>query len=163
MYYKIANSEQKPIIFEKLNRNCELLLLASNLFIMNKLRRPDFLSALCILTFIGSSFTFAIYLLASLFFKRASEIIVEYSAWHSTNDITPLYFTILMVLSALSLTGAIRMWKLYRDGFFIYTVAQILLIIIPIFWVNSQTLSTVNLIFTFIFIGGYALNFLRNK
>ena len=125
---------------------------------MNKIYRPDFLSALCILTFIGSSFMFVVYLLASLFFERTSEIIVEYSAWHSTNDISSLYFTILMALSALSLTGAIRMWKFHRNGFFIYTAAQILLLLVPIFWTNSQALSTMNIIFTVIFIGGYALN-----
>jgi len=123
-----------------------------------KTSRPDFLSALCILTFIGSSFTFIVYLLASLFFKRVSEIIVEYSAMYSTNGINSLYFTTLMALSALSLSGAIRMWKLHIDGFFIYTAAQILLLLIPVIWINSQAFSTVNLIFTIIFVGGYALN-----
>jgi hypothetical protein len=123
-----------------------------------KIKRPDFLSALCILTFIGSSITFTVYLLASLFFKSASEIIVKYSAWHSTDVISPLYFTILMALSALSLTGAIRIWKLHRDGFFLYTVAQILLLLIPIVWINGQAFSVVNLIFTAIFVVGYGLN-----
>ena len=123
-----------------------------------KTSRPDFLSALCILTFIGSSFTFIMYLLASLFFERASEIIIEYSAMHSTNGINSFYFTILMALSALSLSGAIRMWKLCRDGFFIYTTAQILILLLPVIWINSQAFSIVNLIFTIIFIGGYTLN-----
>jgi hypothetical protein len=123
-----------------------------------KIKRPDFLSALCILTFIGSSITFTVYLLASLFFKNASEIIVKYSAWHSTDAISPLYFTILMALSALSLTGAIRMWKQHRDGFLLYTAAHVLILLIPIFWINIQAFSVVNLIFTAIFIGGYGLN-----
>ena len=125
---------------------------------MNKIHRPDFLSALCILTFIGSSFTFVLYLAASLFFERASEIIAEFSALYPINAITALYFTIFMALSALSLTGAIRMWKLHRDGFFIYTAAQIVLLLLPIFWISSQAFSVVNLIFTVIFIGGYLLN-----
>jgi hypothetical protein len=125
---------------------------------MNTVHRSDFLSALCILTFIGSGFTFAIYLFASLFFERTLEIIEKYSDLYLTEKITPLYYTIFMTLSALSLVGAIRMWKLRRDGFFIYAASQILRLIMPIIWINIQAFSSVNLIFTLIFIGGYALN-----
>jgi len=82
-------------------------------------QRPPFLSALCLLTFIGSSIGFIGYFLVALFFEKSSELIVKYSSWHSTEVILPLYFTLLMALFAFSLTGAIRMWKLHRDGFFL--------------------------------------------
>jgi H+/Cl- antiporter ClcA len=83
-------------------------------------RRPTLLSALCILTFIGSTIGFIGYFLAAIFFEQVSQLIVQYSSWHATNEVSPLYFTLLMVLYALSLAGAIRMWKLHRDGFFFY-------------------------------------------
>ena len=113
---------------------------------MNKKKRPDFLSALCILTFLGSGFAFIAYFIASLFFDKTSEVIIKYSSWHSTDAISPLYFTTLMALYAVSLSGAIRLWKLHKDGFFIYSGAQILILILPVVWINKDTFSVTNLI-----------------
>lgn len=123
------------------------------------LKRPDFLSGLCMLTFFGSSVTFIGYFIASLFFEEATNLIVQYSSWHSTESISPVYFTVLMALSALSLVGAIRMWKLHKDGFFLYTFAQIVIVLIPVIWVGSHAFSVTNTIFTAVFITGYGLNF----
>lgn len=120
--------------------------------------RTNFLSALCILTFIGSSASFIVYFLASVFFNQASAFIIKYSNWHSTEAISPLYFTLIMAVSAVSLTGAIRMWKLHRDGFYIYSVAQIILLSIPIIWLGWNAFSVNGAIFTVIFVGGYGLN-----
>jgi len=120
--------------------------------------RPQLLSALCILTFIGSTIGFIGYFLASLFFEQAGELIVKYSSWHSVEAISPVYFTLLMALFALSLTGAIRMWKLHRDGFFLYIFAQLLILFLPVLWINPQAFSETNAIFTTIFIVGYSIN-----
>ena len=121
-------------------------------------QRPPFLSALCLLTFIGSSIGFFGYFLAALFFEKTSELIIKYSSWHSTEAISPLYFTLLMALFALSLTGAIRMWKLHRDGFFLYAFSQLAILFIPVIWIDWQVLSTTNAIFTTVFVVGYGLN-----
>lgn len=118
-------------------------------------QRPPFLSALCLLTFIGSSIGFIGYFLAALFFEKTSELIVKYSSWHSTETISPLYFTLLMALFAISLSGAIRMWKLHRDGFFLYVFAQLAILFVPVMWIDWQAFSTTNAIFTAIFISGY--------
>ncbi|SHJ14852.1 hypothetical protein SAMN05444280_1126 [Tangfeifania diversioriginum] len=120
--------------------------------------RPQLLSALCILTFIGSSVGFIGYFLASLFFEQVGELIIKYSSWHSVEAISPVYFTLLMALFALSLTGAIRMWKLHRDGFFLYIFAQLLILFLPFLWINPQAFSETNAIFTTVFIVGYSIN-----
>jgi hypothetical protein len=120
--------------------------------------RPPFLSALCVLTFIGSTAGFLGYFLASLYFDKASQIIIKYSSWHSTEAISPFFFTLLMVFYALSLTGAIRMWKFHRDGFFVYVISQVALVIIPPLWVSWDALSFTNIIFVTVFIIGYGLN-----
>ncbi len=120
--------------------------------------RPSFLSALCILTFIGSTIGFSGHFLASLFFERFSQILVTYSSWHSSDAISPYYFTLLMVFFAISLIGAIRMWKLHRDGFFLYLFSQISILLIPVIWINWNAFSYTNAIFTTVFIFGYALN-----
>ena len=129
----------------------------------NKKIRPPFLSALCILTFIGSTIGFIGYFMASLFFDKTSELIIEYSSWHSVETISPLYFTLLMALSAISLTGAIRMWKFRRDGFFIYSIVQIVILFLPVIWIDWNAFSVANAIFTTVFILGYGWNWRRLK
>ena len=121
--------------------------------------RPPFLSALCLLTFIGSSIGFTGYFLAALFFEKTSELILKYSSWHSTETISPLYFSLLMALFAISLTGAIRMWKLHRDGFYLYVFAQLSILIVPVVWIDWQALSATNAIFTTVFMLGYGFHF----
>ena len=120
--------------------------------------RPTLLSALCSLTFIGSSIGFVGFFIASLIFEKSAEFIVKYSSWHTIDDLSPAYFTLLMALFALSLTGAIRMWKFHRDGFFLYVFSQLAILFIPVIWLNWQAFSHTNAIFTFIFIAGYGLN-----
>ncbi|MEN8117579.1 MAG: hypothetical protein ABFS16_11410 [Bacteroidota bacterium] len=121
-------------------------------------QRPPLLSALCILTFFGSTVAFFGYFLASIFFQKTSELIIKYSSWHTTEDISPLYFTVLMTLFAISLTGAIRMWKRHRDGFFLYFFSQLIILFLPAIWINWNALSTTNAIFTTVFIIGYGIN-----
>ena len=123
--------------------------------------RSNFLSALCILTFLGSGLSFLMYFFAALFFEETSELIIKYSRWNSTEAISPLYFTLLMALNAISLTGAIRMWKLHRDGFYLYVLTQILILFVPAMWISFEAVSISNAIFTTIFIIGYGLNFRR--
>ncbi len=124
----------------------------------NKTTRTSFLSALCILTFIGSTASFIIYFLAALFFEKASDFIIKYSNWHSVDAISPFYFTLFMALSALSLIGAIRMWKLHKDGFIIYFFAQIILLFLPVIWIGWNSFSVTGTIFTAVFMAGYAIN-----
>ena len=127
---------------------------------MNEIKttRTSFLSALCILTFIGSTASFFMYFLAALFFENATDFIIKYSNWHSVEAISPLYFTILMALSAISLSGAIRMWKLHRDGFFIYTISQLIFLFLPVIWLGWNAFSDTGAIFTAVFVVGYTMN-----
>ena len=127
---------------------------------MNKHKkiRPPLLRALCIMTFAGSGIAFPGYFLASVFFKKYSEIIVKYSSWHSTDEISPVYFTILMALYAISLAGAVRMWKLHRDGYLLYIIAQVGILFMPVWWIDWHAFSVTNAVFTSIFIIGYGLN-----
>lgn len=120
--------------------------------------RPPFLSALCILTFIGSSIGFIGYFVIALFFEKSSELIIKYSSWHSVDTISPIYFTVLMAMFAISLVGAIRIWRFHRDGFFLYSIAQLVILLLPVIWIDGQTLSATNTIITLVLIIGYGLN-----
>ncbi len=120
--------------------------------------RPPLLRALCIMTFAGSGIAFPGYFLASVFFEKFSDVVVKYSSWHSTDEISPLYFTILMVLYAVSLAGAVRMWKLHRDGYILYLIAQAGIIFMPVIWIGWQAFSVTNAVFTGVFVIGYGIN-----
>jgi hypothetical protein len=120
--------------------------------------RPPLLKALCILTFAGSGIAFPCYFLASVFFEKFSEIIVKYSSWHSVDEISPLYFTILMALNAVSLAGAVRMWKLHKDGYLLYIIAQLGILFLPALWIDWYAFSLTNAIFTAVFFIGYGIN-----
>lgn len=128
-----------------------------------KIKRPDLLSALCILSFVGSGLAFIGYFLASLFFEKTSELIIKYSNWHTVEAISPLYFTVIMALSAGSLIGAIRIWKLHKDGFYLYIFAQLAIMFLPVIWINWAAFSNTNVIFTGIFFIGYGINFKHLK
>jgi len=127
----------------------------------NTKTRPPFLSALCVLTFIGSTIGFFGYFLASLFFEKTAELIIKYSSWHSVDAISPLYFTILMALFALSLTAAIRMWKFHRDGIYLYFFSQLIILFLPVIWIDWQAFSVSNAITTCVFGIGYGWNWKR--
>ncbi|MBN1821100.1 MAG: hypothetical protein JXR31_16700 [Prolixibacteraceae bacterium] len=125
----------------------------------DKKLRPPFLSALCVLTFIGSGFAFFAYFFTAVFFEKACKLIIEYSSWDSVDQISPLYFTLLMALFCFSLIGAIRMWKFHRDGLIIYILAQVIILFLPSIWIGWDAFSVTNSIFTAIFISGYLFHY----
>ncbi len=124
-----------------------------------KTKRNPLLTALCILTFIGSSTAFIAYFLSSVFFKKSSELIIKYSNWHSVEIISPFYFTLFMAFSAVSLIGAIRMWKLHRDGYYLYLISRILILFTPVVWLGWGSFSVSGAIFAVIFVAGFSMNF----
>lgn len=121
--------------------------------------RTPFLTALCILTFIGSTVGFIGYFSVSIFYEDAVILINKYSSVSDAGSLSPIFFTLLMFFHAVSLTGAIRMWKLHRDGYFLYMAAQVAILFLPVLWINSNSFSSTNAIVTGIFILGYTLNY----
>ena len=131
-------------------------------------KRPDLLTVLCILTFIGSGIGF----FSNLFVALSYDLIVQMV----DNDDLPsmyemaienmkmmlsggvIYFILSFILFLISFIGAIFMWNLKRIGFHLYTIAQILILILPAFFLNGQAISIYNLFFTGLFIALYAIN-----
>lgn len=120
--------------------------------------RPALLNALCLLSFIGSGIGFTGYFAAALLFEQSSRLIIRYSSWHTTEHISPLFFLLLMVFYAISLMGAIRMWKLHRNGYYLYVASQLAILFLPAIWIDFYSLSVTNTFFTITFIAGYTMN-----
>jgi hypothetical protein len=78
-------------------------------------KRPTFLTVLCILTFIGSGWG----ILSSLAFQ--DETISEYAGY---------YYWVVLLLNVGTLYGAIQMWKMQKMGLYIWTIAELLAVVL---------------------------------
>ncbi len=121
--------------------------------------RPTLLEALCLLSFIGSSAGVLLYLAAALYFGEAIKQITEFSSFDNMESLSPLYFFLTGGFHLLSFTGVYRMWHFRQSGFFIYTLAQVALFFLPLLWLGKEAFSSTALVFTILFITGYAFSF----
>jgi hypothetical protein len=103
-------------------------------------KRPKLLTVLCILTFIGSGLNAFSNLMVFIFFNAsmafAAELVKTFKlpGMELFLEAKPIYFAVTAVINALAVAGAIMMWQLRKHGFHIYTVAQILVIIAPMYF-----------------------------
>jgi hypothetical protein len=106
----------------------------------SKNKRPNLLTILCILTFIGSGLNAFSNLMIFIFFdlsmKFAAELVKTFKVpgMELFLDAKPVYFAVTALINVLSIAGAVRMWQLHKHGFHIYTVAQILVILAPMYF-----------------------------
>ncbi len=132
-------------------------------------QRPELLKILCILTFIGSGLS----LISNSIMFLTIDIIRNYYAAGSFDflaedlDLSTLeilinanssYFIFQAILFALSFYGAYLMWNLKKVGFHFYTIAQIVLLILPQVFIPSMPFPTFELLLSLIFITLYAKN-----
>lgn len=117
-------------------------------------KRPAFLTVLCILTFIGSGLGTLFFLLATVGMGALLEMIPGLGAAGGAGGTA--FFGISTVIAAASLFGAIQMWKLKKTGFFIYAGANVLGIIMPLFF--GMGFSAAGAVIPVLFIVLYYLN-----
>ncbi|NTW23059.1 MAG: hypothetical protein HGA37_00040 [Lentimicrobium sp.] len=127
-------------------------------------KRPVGLTLLCILTFIGSGLS----AMSSFFVAIAYNIIpmaVKESPFGDTAALLeliksagPSFFIIMGVLYLGSLSGAIFMFQLRKTGFHVYTLAQLIMLIIPSLMIEGYILPFANLLLTGSFVLAYGIN-----
>lgn len=142
--------------------------------------RPSFLTVLCILSFIGSGLStlagligiFASGWIMSMLGMGASQAMsrsesmgeltadqaaaaeaMADGAAGAVGGIMIVAFVIVFLLSALSLFGVIKMWGLKKSGFWMYAIANGILLILMLIGMNW-----LGVLFTAAFIGMYAAN-----
>ncbi|MBA7695685.1 hypothetical protein ES703_104318 [subsurface metagenome] len=154
----------------------------------SKNTRPTFLTVVCIISFIGlgmsvisnlvnmafGTFSSAIYPLVQSGFEEAlsnveatdpaASVLVEqiFNSILKLFEVMPLLAGISLICALIALTGVILMWKLKKTGFYLYTVAKVILIFVPMILIGVNIISTIAAISGFfvaaIFITLYALN-----
>ena len=123
-------------------------------------RRPELLTILCILSFIGSGLAAFSNLVLFLTYDEVGPLMEE--AKIEMEEIILLmsggkgFFIAGFFLYMVSLAGAISMWRMRKIGFHMYTAAQAFLIILPLISIPEFPFSIAGLLVTAAFIFGYA-------
>lgn len=134
----------------------------------SKPRRPNLLTVLCILTFIGSGMNMLSSLIIAGFYDTFVEVIQVFAEKFKLPGIDALleakpgYFLFSGLFYAGSLAGAALMFRLMKAGFHTYTIFQILLILAPMYFMHQSGPSIPDIIFsgTFILLYGTNLKFM---
>lgn len=148
-------------------------------------KRPIFLTVLCILTFVASGFgvlggliglasigmaSEGMEIAAELYYEMGEEMgggigdmlisVADYMVALAPNAATMQLITLL--LTAISLFGAIMMWKQKKVGFHMYTAANIFILIVPLVLVGFNAIAVMGVMFNAVinitFIVLYGLN-----
>lgn len=122
-------------------------------------KKPVLYEAACIFSIIGSSMGFILMFVATFFFNPVTEKIRQVTDLTATEKISPIYFALLMAAFSVSLTGAIKLYRMQRAGLYFYLTAQIIILFLPVFWLGNNGFSVTNAIFTLIFSGVYLYYF----
>ncbi|MBA4240602.1 MAG: hypothetical protein C0448_07745 [Sphingobacteriaceae bacterium] len=145
-------------------------------------KRPQFITVLCVLTFIGSGLSF-VGALWGYFSIKASEKFLNNlttSQDHAHGMISGMQETMMkavenavpnmvigLLCSLICLYGAIQMWKLKKTGFFIYSVGEITPAISAFFLGGGGLIggagAVVGLLLAIVWIVLYAINFKHLK
>ena len=131
--------------------------------------RPELLKILCILTFIGSGLSlisntimfFSIDIIRSYYENGNFDFLAEsmdLTALELLINVNSSYFLFQALIFALSVYGAYLMWNLKKIGFHIYTIAQIVLIILTQVFITELPFPFFELMISLIFITFYAKN-----
>jgi len=118
-------------------------------------KRPTFLTVLCILTFIGSGLGLLGSILMMVGVGALSNMLGGMGG--GALDGGTAYFGVSALLAAGSLYGALQMWKQKKMGFYLYTVSNVVLAILPMVWLGAA-FGAMGLVVPIIFIVLYGLN-----
>lgn len=127
-------------------------------------KRPAFLTVLCILSFIAAGISIIGLILGAVAggVVEAAAGQIEAEGGTATVETGGLWTLVIVgaVLTAVSLIGVIKMWRLQKQGFYLYTGAAVANIIAGVILGGFSPLS---IVFTVAFIVMYGVNLKHMK
>ncbi len=120
------------------------------------------LKILCVFTFVGSGLgflSFGIIALVHTYFtnnlslipveqnRELIELLLSAGRW---------FFLFSALLYGLSFAGALLLWQMKKIGFHLYTVSQILLLILPMAYIKGFPMAAGTIFLSLLFIWGYS-------
>ena len=136
----------------------------ANPFQESKSKRPNLLTILCILTFIGSGISFFSSFIIAVFYDQFTILAEEFNKSFGLPGFEMLlegqsaFFAVSAIIYVGSISGAFLMWRLKKAGFHVYTIFQILLILAPMYFFHLPSPSLLDMILSGIFIILYGSN-----
>jgi hypothetical protein len=125
-------------------------------------KRPQMLTILCIITFIGSGLYAFSYLVLAASYDQMMKLLREFYKDMPEFDFilsAPReFFIISFILSAFSILGAVFMWNLRKMGFHFYTSAQIFSLALPAIYFGNDANPFINIMVAALFVYLYARN-----
>ena len=127
-------------------------------------KRPDGLTILCVLSFLGSGLAMVSNLSIFLWYQGILEIIQSEEDVFTLPNMNPemmldflqssgrSYFLISGLLYIGSVFGVYLMWHLQKRGIHFYAISQIALLIIPLIFINAELSIFPSLLITAMFI-----------
>ncbi|MEN8225387.1 MAG: hypothetical protein ABFS05_08510 [Bacteroidota bacterium] len=125
-------------------------------------KRPQLLTILCILTFIGSGMGVIGFLSVTVNYEASMEALrTLYADLPEASFLLQAprdFFLISFILMAFSVAGAVFMWNMRKVGFHLYTSAQLIYLALPFIYFHNQANPFLNVILTALFVYLYARN-----
>jgi FtsH-binding integral membrane protein len=125
-------------------------------------KRPELLTWLCILSFIGSGLAAVSNLFIFLSYEEmitlTDEINLDLPEFEMMMSGGRKFFLTGTVFYSISLIGAIYMWKLRKIGFHFYTGAQVFILALPVAFIPAYPFSVLSVLVSAAFIVGYAVH-----
>lgn len=130
-----------------------------------EIKRPKFLTVLCILTFIFTGLG----CLSSIITPLMSGLVKEYIITAPNYDEALMaeslkvidagwgYYMLNLALTLGSMTGAILMWKMRKNGFHFYAISNLAILFVPTLFLGIA-ISWVAIFMSVAFIGMYAVH-----
>ncbi len=119
-------------------------------------KRPQLLTVLCILSFVGSSLSSFSFLMVYSSYNEMMPQIQEFSATFPGIELIANaprgFFLTGFFLYTFSFFGANLMWRLKKVGFHFYTAAQIAVLLLPLIYIKDYPLPLLDGIFSALFI-----------
>jgi len=119
-------------------------------------KRPQILTILCILSFIGSSMSgFSFFMVYSAYdevLPQLQEYAGKFPGMEYILQAPKGFFLTGFILYTFSFFGANLMWRLKKVGFHFYTAAQIAVVLLPMFYIKGFPLPVIDALVTALFI-----------
>jgi hypothetical protein len=119
-------------------------------------KRPEFLSILCVLTFIGSGLAafsnLVIYFSFDMLMLTYSNGELNLPGSDIIFAFSKSFYIFGFLIYLASFSGALLMWRLRKEGFHLYSISQILLLILPTLYVKTDQVPLFGILLTSIFI-----------
>ncbi len=134
---------------------------------MEHKERPELLTILCILTFIGSGTSMLVNGFLFLIFDQVREVFEQQGSYQFMGseidlsflaNISSWFFLWMGLAQFISLSGAFQMFQLKKRGFHLYAIAQIILLIIPKLFIPSLPFPFLEMMISAVFVLLYYKN-----